>query len=361
MIFSSTDDRFAKQDVSARLDYGEDWSEFMALAPTDQIQTSEWVSSDPSIAFSDALIDGSFTTVFVSGGTAGNVALISNFIETVEGRTDVRRFQLSVFDGASLQEVYTTALFNRFEAISNFKTGSLSFLDQSFPIDRIPDETIWENLVAAEADASHRLRVLFQPTKIIPDHAEQSEIDELVAAGTPYLLESAYDFDPAVWQSDAWGYTLLRQTPVISIESVRITYPAPINTILNVPKEWLTLDNKYGHLRFVPAGSMMGFGPMTTFILSAITSGRRIPEALQVRYFAGLSNIARDYPDLLNLVKRMAVLRIFKGGFVPQSSSISSDGLSQSASFDASKWQDDIDGDIDALSQRIKGIRMDVV
>ena len=148
---------------------------------------------------------------------------------------------------------------------------------------------------------------------------------------------------------------------MISIESVRITYPAPINTILNVPKEWLTLDNKYGHLRFVPAGSMMGFGPMTTFILSAITSGRRIPEALQVRYFAGLSNIARDYPDLLNLVKRMAVLRIFKGGFVPQSSSISSDGLSQSASFDASKWQDDIDGDIDALSQRIKGIRMDVV
>ena len=205
MIFSSTDDRFAKQDVSARLDYGEDWSEFMALAPTDQIQTSEWVSSDPSIVFSDALIDGSLTTVFVSGGTAGNVALISNFIETVEGRTDVRRFRLSVFDGASLQEVYTTALFNRFEAISNFKTGSLSFLDQSFPIDRIPDETIWENLVAAEADASHRLRVLFQPTKIIPDHAEQSEIDELVAAGTPYLLESAYDFDPAVWQSDAWG------------------------------------------------------------------------------------------------------------------------------------------------------------
>jgi hypothetical protein len=121
------------------------------------------------------------------------------------------------------------------------------------------------------------------------------------------------------------------------------------------------LDKKYGHVRFVPTGSMMALGPMSTYIMTAISSGRVIPNMIHMRYVAGLENPVRDFPDLVKVVKRIAILNILKNAFLPQSSSISADGLSQSISVDTDKWQSGIDADLGLLRDSIHGIRMGVL
>ncbi len=254
--------------------------------------------------------------------------------------------------------ILSTALFDRFTSVEEFKTSSLSFLDDSFPVDNLTDSVIWENMVAAEHEAERELRTFFAPTHVIPDSAKKAEIDALIAAGEPFAIEDDYDFDPTHWDSVAWGYLVLRQSPVITIDSVKISYPSPTQTILTVPQEWLQLDYKYGHLRFVPAGVMMGLGPMTSFLMSTMASGRTLPGSLQIRYTAGIADVKTEYPDLINLVKRMALLRILKNALLPQSGSISSDGLSQSVGIDVSKWQDDVDKDLNRYLDQIKGVRV---
>ena len=61
---------------------------------------------------------------------------------------------------------------------------------------------------------------------------------------------------------------------------------------------------------------------------------------IQLKYTAGLSNVACKWPDVLDVIQRAAVLRLVQGYYLPQSASISGDGLSQSQSFDGQKHQD---------------------
>ena len=65
-------------------------------------------------------------------------------------------------------------------------------------------EAIESALLAAEADASRRLRIHFAPTTIIPDDASEDEREELEAMGERYATESAYDYEPALWTPDDW-------------------------------------------------------------------------------------------------------------------------------------------------------------
>lgn len=351
--------RAVTQDVLARLDYHENWQDFLAQAPGDSIQTSTWAVNPAGLNLSDAMIADGFTAIWASGGVPGVTYRVSNVIVTAQGRQDVRYFSLTVADGAAMPEAPArTALFVRPQAVEAFKSSSLAFLDNSFPVDGLSDDAIWEALVQAEYDAAHELRVLFEPHVIIPEDAPDDEVAALVAAGTKFKQESAYDYDPQDWSADCWGYTILRQRPVQSVESVKFTYPQPNNTVLDVPHDWLRLDKKYGHLRFVPTGTLMGMGPLASYLMQAMSSGRLIPNMIHIRYTAGLANPARDFPELVGLVKRMAVLRILKASFLPQSTSISADGLSQSASVDTGKWQDEIDRDLGVLRDAIHGIRM---
>jgi len=227
-------------------------------------------------------------------------------------------------------------------------------------VDAMSDDELWANLVAAEAEASRALRVLFEPTVVIPEDAPQSEIDALVASNTKFMQESPYDYDPSDWTMDVWGFILLRQKPVISVDSMKFTYPTPASDVLIVPSNWIRLDKKYGHLRVVPTGTLMGMGPLSSYLLQAMSSGRIIPNMVHIRYTAGLSNVAEDWPDLVSLVKRMASMKILKQAFVPQSGSISADGLSQSSSLDLEKMQDAIDKDLNDLRDSIHGVRLGV-
>lgn len=359
-IFASRNYGYAEQDSGALLDYSEDWSEF--IVGSDTIAESTWAADSADVSLSNAIFAGTLTTVWVSGGVAGKTYRISNTVVTSQGRRDVRTFVLSITEGGGVaSQPVSSALFNRFKAIEQFKNESLAFLDRSFPVDKLTDEYVWDSLLAAEAEASRQLRVFFQPTVVIPEDAPQSEVDALRASGKPFVQESPYDYDPSGWTSDAWGYLIARKSPIIRVDSVKFTYPNPSSDVLTIPIEWVRLDKKYGHVRFVPTGSMMALGPMSTYIMTAISSGRVIPNMIHMRYVAGLENPVRDFPDLVKVVKRIAILNILKNAFLPQSSSISADGLSQSISVDTDKWQSGIDADLGLLRDSIHGIRMGVL
>ncbi len=61
---------------------------------------------------------------------------------------------------------------------------------------------------------------------------------------------------------------------------------------------------------------------------------------IQVKYVAGLKDAKNDYPDLVDVILKQAALKVLEGNFLPSSGSISGDGLSQSISFDASKYRE---------------------
>ena len=69
-------------------------------------------------------------------------------------------------------------------------------------------------------------------------------------------------------------------------------------------------------------------------------------------------------PEILDVIKKKAVLNVLADSYIPQSGSISADGLSQSMSMDISKYSDAIDDIINGpkgtnggLMTRIHGIR----
>jgi hypothetical protein len=221
----------------------------------------------------------------------------------------------------------------------------------------ISDDYLLSKLKAAEADASRQLRIYFEPTIIIPDDASQSEIDALEAASTRYAQEAAYDYDSHFFSGERWGYIVTKEKPIISVQSIKFAYPAPTNQIFSIPDSWIRLDKKFGHIRLVPASQSFS-APLSAFIMQALGGGRTVPFMIHVRYTAGLSNPVQNYPDLVDLVKKMAIMRIMQDAFLPQSGSISSDGLSQSMSVDLQKWHDGIEDKLDALRDAIHGPRI---
>jgi len=197
-------------------------------------------------------------------------------------------------------------------------------------------------LLTAEAKAQRELRVFFAPTVMIPEEATQDEIDALEAAGTRYAQEPAYDYDPGFFHGESWGFIQTRQKPLISVQSIKLRYPMPTMSVFDVPNDWLRLDRKYGHIRLVP-GAMTFSSPLAIFVMPALGGGRFVPNMIQVRYTAGLRNAAADYPDLVDVIYKMAAVSVIEDAMMPASGSISADGLSQSLSTDVSKYQDVID------------------
>ena len=133
-------------------------------------------------------------------------------------------------------------------------------------------------------------------------------------------------------------------------------YPSLTGNNFVVPTDWFRIDKKYGRINLVATSSVMTM-PLNAFILSVLGGGRTVPLMLQIRYRAGLTEAETKYPDLINLIYKMAVLSILEDQFLPGSGSISADGLSQSLSFDATKYREDIDRHLGDLRDAIHGPR----
>lgn len=83
------------KDPAAVLDYGLDWSEW--LPDGDTIAASTWTVPTGLTVDSDTFNDV-HTTVWLSGGTAGQVYQVVNQITTAEGRTDERTLVIQCAD-----------------------------------------------------------------------------------------------------------------------------------------------------------------------------------------------------------------------------------------------------------------------
>jgi hypothetical protein len=236
---------------------------------------------------------------------------------------------------------------------SYFVMGANSVIDTS----KIADDDVLDLLNAAEAELSRRLRVYLQKTKILPNDSPQSEFDALDASATPYAVESSYDYDPEFFKGDRWGFITTRERPIHSVESIEFAYPAPTNQVWSVPADWIRMDKKYGQIRLVPATQSFS-APLTAFVMQALGGGYLVPFMIRIRYFAGLENVKKDWPDVVNLVKMIATFRMLSGAFLPSSTSTSADGLSESDSIQLSDWEANIDNRIEKLREAIFGVRV---
>ena len=222
-------------------------------------------------------------------------------------------------------------------------------------------EYVYEKLLAAEADAQRQLRVQFVPTAYFPTTPTSDQIAALT--GMPWAEDPAYDYDPNMFQGDNWSFIQLRNKPLISVTSMQYNYPSENGLQYNIPSEWFKMDKKYGQLRLVPS-SNLSLAMLSGFIIQMIGAGRVIPHILNITYVAGLTDVFNTFPDVIDLVKKMAVLRIIEDAYLPQSGSISADGLSQSMSVDMDKYAERIDvmingraGSNGGLKAAIHGIR----
>jgi hypothetical protein len=252
---------------------------------------------------------------------------------------------------------------SRSVALARIRRDRLVMLAASImPGVEVTDDYLWEKLVSAESQISHMLRVPLVPTHFFPRQPTQEQIDAL--SGQPWEIDQPYDYDPADYRGDRWGMITLRNKPVQEVHDAKLVYPAPTHVVLDVPNQWLRLDRKFGHLQLVPTSSPF-LSPLGGLVMSHMSAGRMLPFAMEIEYTAGIQDVATKYPELVDLVQKMAVTKIVEDGFMPSSGSISADGLSQTVSVDVSKYHDDIDrmingesGSNGGLMARLHGIRL---
>ena len=242
-------------------------------------------------------------------------------------------------------------LFNIVTALPRIRADRLVGVAATyFPGQELSDDYLWEKLCAAEAAAERALRVFFCPTEIVPQGSDE-------VPTTRWIEEPGYDYTPDMFSGDRWGLIETRQRPIISVTSMVFAYPGLTGNNFTVPPDWFRVDKKFGRINLVATTSVMTM-PLNSFILSVLGGGRMVPLMLQIRYRAGLTDAATRFPDLLDLIKKMAVLSLLEDQFIPGSGSISADGLSQSISFEAAKYQEAIDHKLSTLRDAIHGQRV---
>jgi hypothetical protein len=310
-----------------------------------------WTSGQVPVSFSNVVTGDLPTGAATLAITSTSPAIIKRFAVTIESAT----------------EFASTGLFVRDIAVDAMRADRLVVAASgAMPSVTLADDYLWAKLRAAESEIAHELRVPLVPTAFFPATPTNDEITAL--NGMPWAIDPGYDYEPASFSAgDKWGLIKLRNKPIQSVSRVRFAYPGGAGSYYDLPLDWLRMDRKYGTVQFVPSSTAF-IAPLNAFVMQAIGNGRTIPLAIQVSYVAGLVNVAQDYPELLDVIMKKASLKIIEDAFLPQSGSISADGLSQSMSNDMDKHHDTIDrvlnggkGSNGGLMAAIHGIRLGVM
>jgi hypothetical protein len=277
----------------------------------------------------------------------------------------VKRFRVHVEE---ISNVPRSLLFIRDLIVEELRANQLILMAQNFfPGITLSDDFLWNNVQGAESEIARTLRVPLVPTQFVPlPQGQDPGVDAVIAGlppGMPWAVDAPYDYDPEFFTGEQWGFIPLRWKPLVSVQLIRFVYPAPTTGFYNVPGDWLRVDQKYAHIRMVPASSPF-VAPLNAFILQALGGGRTIPFALQITYISGITDAWGTYPELIDVIKKTAILKILEDGFFPQSASINADGLSQSMSIDMRAYRDTINtilngpkGSNGGLMTAIHGIR----
>lgn len=351
----------AEKDKDARKRLTFDLKDIMAVGDT--LASCVWTVLPAGLTIVSSSVAGTVAALIVSGGAESTWYNLRGHWVGVSGDNDDIVVRLFVKADAENISPLGTALFpNRYTAVQRMRADRLLMAASGLlPTIAVSDDYLWDKLRAAEAEAQQELRVFFAPTTLFPLDPTQAEIDALM--GTPYAVDPGYDWGPENFEGEKWGLITLRHRPVQSITRVYVVYPAPTAVAFDYPLDWMRTDKKYGHIRIVPTTSLSLLGMSAS--LMALFTTRTLPQAMRINYVAGLANAARDYPQLIDLVQKKAMLKIIGDRFMPQSGSISADGLSQSLSVDMSKYEESTDaimngmpGGNGGLKAAIHGVRM---
>jgi hypothetical protein len=276
----------------------------------------------------------------------------------------VKRFRVVVQTADTFER---SGLFVKDIAVDKLRAETLMLAAAgAFPGVTVTDDYLWGKLRAAESEMAHELRVPLVPTKFF---FEQPTPEQIAALGAmPWAIDAGYDYTPGDFAfNDKWGFVKMRNKPLRDVQKVRFAYPGGKTAQYDLPLDWLRVDAKYGHVQFVPSSTSFA-APINTFVMQAIGGGRTIPLAMCFEYVAGLENAHKNYPELIDAIMKMATLKVLEDAFLPQSGSISADGLSQSMSNDMDKHRSTIDNIINGgkgsnggLMTAIHGIRFGVM
>jgi hypothetical protein len=236
----------------------------------------------------------------------------------------------------------------------------LSIARRYFPRITLTDDYIWFKLLAAEKDLERRLRVFFEPRMMLPIFSSDAERATYTGANppVPVELEPGYDYTPDIFSGPRWGLIEVRKPPIISITSISFTYPTPSDTLYTFPSDWIRPDLKYGVINLVPSQTAVQGVTLNAFVLAAFSGGLTVPLTLQIRYMSGLQDTRNQFPDLVDLVYKAAVLSILEDQYLPSSGSTSGDGLSQSISFEYDKYSEIIEKKVGKLKRAFTGVMM---
>lgn len=206
--------------------------------------------------------------------------------------------------------------------------SSMGALDSGGAADN--DELVFLNINSAIGAAKRAIRVPLVPTHFIPE-GDQTIVDSL-PENTVWEEEPGYDFEGDMFVGRRWGAMMLRHRPVIEIKKMVFSYPYNQDQLLfEVPQDWIKIDKKYAHLNLVPATGLF-LAPLSAYIMQMM-GGHGIPHMVHIHYVAGLKDIHADYPDLVDAIYKLAVVKLMLGILPSASTSINTDGFSQSDSF----------------------------
>jgi len=315
---------------------------------------------DPAAAganFSAGVVVVSLSADQTSPLVPGDVMLV------MTGSFGIRRYRMVV---ETLEMPTRTSLFIKDIVVDEMRNEQLMAAAAGVLQDVvITDSYIWSKVRAAESEISHRLRVPLVPTHFFPLPPTPDQVAAL--DGMAWQDEVGYDYNPDMFERDKWGFIVTRQRPIISIVKLRFSMPSAAASYFDIPPDWIRIDARYGHLRILPTTNA---SLITTSIIgmTALSWHSVIPAMIQLEYIAGLTDVEDTYPELLDCIKKLAVCKIVEEAFLPQSGSISADGLAQSLSVDVGKYHDVIDLIIDGpagsnggLQSKINGIRTMVI
>ena len=159
----------------------------------------------------------------------------------------------------------------------------------------------------------------------------ERELDVLIR---PTQLDERYDY----YRSDYQMWTLidLRESPVISVESVSVMWPSD-TAVIDFPSEWIQLRKDSGQVNIVPTSGTMSQVLLTAggSFLPLVAAGRDfVPDILRVQYTAGFAEgeVPVELRDLIGKFASFGPLNIAGDLIVGAgiaSKSVSIDGLSQ--------------------------------
>lgn len=255
------------------------------------------------------------------------------------------------------QDSVRSILFLRTPILAEIRAQHFAILNKSGTINTadVTDAFLWNAIRAAESQLERTLGVFLAPVTVLPDTASSEAILALVRAGQRYRIDPGYDYEP----SDlirTWAWINTKYKPIINVIRVDLAHPLT-GGVSQISNSWIHTDREAGVIQLVPtlnyfglSGSLMSFGY------------RSYPQAIKVTYRAGLTNALRDFPEIREIIIRMAVSNIISSTFSDVAGSVSIDGMSQNISspqFD--EFRKTTDGMIYRLKNALVGIQSRVL